>query len=163
MNDSTTRLAAFDGYGMGKRNPLDDPHKGPIADQMAKGRPNTTIKVDTDSRGCARIARLNRIAGGAAEIEIKRLFRRKDNGAFAFFYAIEGELDNTALEEINLLSDLLRARFQADYAEYLLPAGPLAEKPLGIRISFKHNAVYLYVEMKFEREWQPAAVYTEIQ
>lgn len=160
---ASSRIANHNrGYGNGKCDPLTDPHDSPTFRALQTGKPGKGIEISEGPDGAVRIARRLRIAGNAAEIEIKRLYRRKPDGGFALFYAVQGDWEGATLGEIRTIADLLQASFQADYEEKMLEAAPTATDAIGIRLSFRHRAVYLYVGMKFEKPWEPGADFTEI-
>lgn len=146
------------------RRPLEDPHEGWILSQIHGDCVKPKIVVREDSEGAAKIAsRICRTAATLANYEVRRLYRKKSDTSYAFFYCLKGELDNVSLEQLNTLRELLQGTFQEDWEMVFQPFDPALSRSLQAKLSLSHAMVYLYFEMEFQRGWIPSADFKEVK
>ena len=144
------------------RKPLESPHDGHIERQIREQKVIPSVQVVPGEYGNTIVAsRVSRNASAVAGIQMKKLYRRKPDGSYSFFYGLQGDMNNTPLTELNLLSEMLRAEFQNDYPLYFEDSQPVMQKTLETKLNTEHSMLYLYFEMKFEKEWNAPVVFRE--
>lgn len=148
----------------GKALPLDDPKGGRNWKEFSGEKLDPQVKIEVnDLDGMAIIAKNNKIASEIIDYNLERLYKRKEDGSIAFFYSFKGDFDNCTIEEINLVSELLQASFNNDYETYFQDFNPQMNKALQVKVNFERQMIYLFYELKFEKEWKANDKFKEIQ
>lgn len=150
--------------GSGTLEQIEDPHKGWIMRQIEEGNPIPSIKVEPGVNDSIRFARkVNRIALAIGEdYHLRRYFHKKSEDVFAFFYSVKGSFEHATVNQIKLVKELLISKFSDDFETIFFDYAPLLQRMVEAKISLQHSTVYLYVEIKFGKEWIPQDGFQEI-
>ena len=136
--------------------PLTDSHGGFIM-SLFEGHPSPesqeSLKSDSSIGNILdkekEVARVNRIASVVSGIKIDRYYHVQSNGNYAFFYAVKGDLDNSTIDQLHLMSELLHTQFNTDLQDSFADFEPSLAKQSQVKISFKKPMLYLFCELSF--------------
>lgn len=148
--------------GNGKSEELKNPKKGWILSQIKSGKPNPAISVEQGTDSIRFANKINKIASAIGEFNIKRSFHRKNDNTIAFFYSVHGSFEHTTVAQIELIKELLISKFTDDFETIFFDYQPTLTRSLQAKISLQHSAVYIYFEVKFEKEWTPDSEFWEV-
>ena len=148
--------------GNGKFVPIENGKESWIVQQIESGEPIPGIKVENGLDSIRFANRTNKIAAALGEYNLKRSFHRKGDGSFAFFYSIKGSFEHATIHQLDLIKELLFAKFQDDYQTYFFESEPTLNRSLETKISLQHSTIYLYFEISFAKDWNPGEDFWEI-
>lgn len=141
------------------REDLKDVHDGWIERQMKNKKIEPLFNVKESSRMAGKI---HSVMASICNYEVKRLYSRKGDKKYAFFYAIKGDLSGCTLRQINLVAEFLQATFQNDFASDFNHYGVVLNSTIDTKINTEHQMLYLYAELQFEEEWKPNEDFEEV-
>ena len=160
MNTVTAQRNPSDG---GNLKSLENAKDGWIMTQIKKDKPLPIINVSKGIDDTVRISsKINRIASAIAGYNLKRSYHRQKDGSIAFFYSVKGSFEHSTVKQLELIKELLTAKFTDDYQSLFFDSNPTLQRALEAKISLQHSTVYLYFEIKFEKEWIPGEEFWEV-
>ena len=102
--------------------------------------------------------RTRRIASAAMNFKVEKKYKPLGDGNYGFFYAVSGDFDNAEIWHLETIAAMLERAYCTDLGNALRKYGPQYANMTDpvVRISTSHNAVYLYAQLCFCKEWDNA-------
>ena len=152
---------------------LKDIENGEILEQVKSGKPKHLMTVDTGLDGAARIAerqiadRRARIANkmivaSLSDVKIQRLYSRKPDGTYAFFYCVHGGMNDVSVQELNLVAEMIHTAFCMDCELYFNECQPTMTAQVEQKFNVERKCLYNYYQLRFEKPWIPSDEFKNI-